>query len=80
MCRLTNALRHMIGIHDFIPTSTTRARVRRKVGHGARSRNGHGPGLDAPTNPVIANLAREHRLIRQMAADAVRRWGRRQGD
>jgi hypothetical protein len=78
MCRASDFLRGIVGIRDYTPGALPPAKTRKLIRHGARSQNGHGPGLDAPTNPVIANLSREHRIIRQMAADAARYWGRGQ--
>jgi hypothetical protein len=75
MCRPTDALRHILGIRDYAPGPHPHARVRKPTWHGARSTNGHAPGLDVIPDPAVARLAREHRLIRQMLADAAR-WAR----
>ncbi len=77
MCRATDAFRAAIGIRDYRPGPIPHARVRKPTWHGARGRNGHGgPDIqDGELRALIAELARQHRLIRQTLEDAAR-WGR----
>jgi hypothetical protein len=75
MCRPTDALRHLLGIGDYEPGLHPPAKVRKPTRYGARSTNGHAPGLTVIPDPAVAHLTRKHRLIRQMLADAER-WAR----
>ncbi len=75
MCRATDIVRKAIGINEYAPRTTYRARVRMPTWHGARGTNGHARRVEAfglTVDPVIADLAREHRVIRQMVSDAER--------
>ena len=80
MCRLPDMLRQAIGISGYTPGTYPHARVRKPTRHGARG-NGHAVMPGAPPavdNPVVAYLAQQHRLIRQILADAARARCRRQ--
>lgn len=79
MCRATDALRHIVGISDYVPGSYPHSRVRRPTRYGARSRNGHAPVATTEPQAVVADLAREHRLIRQILADIDCHRARGQG-
>ena len=79
MSRASDVVRHIIGIHDYVPGAIPHARVRKPTRHGARG-NGHaGGGHIIPVHPVVAYLAQQHRLIRQMIEDARRARCRRSG-
>jgi hypothetical protein len=78
MCRATAALKRIIGIHEYTPSVPLRALVWKSKWHNARG-NGHGPGLRIPADSLVERLSREHRIIRQMLADAARRCSRGQG-
>jgi hypothetical protein len=76
MQRTADLFRTVIGIREYTPGPLPRSKVRKKTRCGERSRNGYAPGLDGlalPTLAVIAKLAQQHRIIRQMAADNARR-------
>jgi hypothetical protein len=77
MCRASDVMKQIVGISKYVPGSYPHARIRKPTWHGARG-NGHatsGPAL--PPHPVIALLAQQHRLIRQMVEDAKRARCRR---
>jgi hypothetical protein len=77
MCRTSDVLKRIVGISEYAPGAYPHAKVRKPTWHGTRG-NGHTPGLQMSMHPVIERLSREHRLIRQMLADAARRCGRGQ--
>jgi hypothetical protein len=78
MCWATDRLKQIVGISGYAPGTYPHAKVRKPTWHGARSTNGYAVGLQAPIHPVIERLSREHRIIRQMLADAARRCERGQ--
>ena len=77
MCWASDTIRHFVGIYPYVPGDHPHARVRKPTRYGTRG-NGHAPsGPPVPTHPAIEDLAREHRIIRQIIDDAARRrsWG-----
>lgn len=77
--RAADVLRRVLGIRAYRPVQRFRTLVRTPTRHGARSRNGHLPGLTPPTNAAVERLSQQHRIIRQTMADAAFRWARWQG-
>lgn len=75
MCGATDAIREALGIADYTPGPIPHARVRTPTRFGSRS-NGRSVSLATGPDPVIAELAREHRLIRGILADIERVRGR----
>lgn len=77
MCGATDALREVLGIADYLPGPIPHARVRTPTRFGSRG-NGRAAlaGIYATPDPAIAELAREHRLIRDLLADIDRIRGR----
>ncbi len=78
MCRVSSVFRRTLGIDEYRPGTIKPALVRRPARFGARGRmNGYvvlgGFGAD---DDVITQLVTQHRIIRQMVADADRRRGR----
>ncbi len=73
---MLGAFRRLLGIRAYTPAGHPRARARLPTWYGARG-NGCNPGVDAEQARVIADIAREQRIIVQMLSDIDWRRNRR---
>jgi hypothetical protein len=77
MVGMSDIMLRVLGIRAYEPGAIPRAKVRRPKTYGSRSRwylSGL-PSLRNADDFAIARLSQQHRIIRQMIADAERsRW------